>query len=371
MALPFKADQVGSYLRPAAVKQARIDFKVGKIDATALKSVEDAAILAALDKQVKSGIDVLSDGEFRRTGFQWDLIEAVEGYVDTDAPVVERMWQGGSTEEQPAQQGTFQAVGARLKQIKRLTKEQTEFLKAHADGPIKMTVPSANQFPTLGFQKGLTDKHYKDRSELLWDIAGMIRAEIGALADEGVQYIQIDAPRYSYFVDPKWRDHLVSLGEDPDKLFEEAVAADAYSLEGAAGKDVVTALHVCRGNNQSMWYAQGGYDRIAEKLFGELKVDRLLLEYDTERSGTFEPLKHVRPETTVVLGLVSTKDPTMETQDELLRRIDEASKLVPMERLALSPQCGFASTESGNAMTEDQQWRKLDLVVETARKVWG
>ncbi len=152
MALPFKADQVGSYLRPASVKQARADFKAGTIDAAALKQAEDAAILAALDKQVKSGIDVLSDGEFRRTGFQWDLIEAVEGYVDTDVPVVNRMWQGGSS-DQPVQQGTSQAVGARLKQVRRLTGEQTAFLKRHADGSIKMTVPSANQFPTLGFQR--------------------------------------------------------------------------------------------------------------------------------------------------------------------------------------------------------------------------
>ena len=371
MELPFKADQVGSYLRPPSVKQARVNYKAGKIDAVALRQAEDEAILTALDKQVSSGIDVFSDGEFRRTGFQWDLIEAVEGYVNTDVPVVERMWQGRPGEDQPVQQGTSQAVGARLKQLHRLTVDQFAFLKQHANGPVKMTVPSANQFPTLGFQKGLTDQYYKNRSELLWDIAGIIRSEIAALADDGVPYIQIDAPRYSYFVDPKWRDHLTSLGEDPDTLFEEAVAADAYCLAGADGCDVVTALHVCRGNNQSMWYAQGGYDRIAEKLFGELKVDRLLLEYDTERSGTFEPLRYVRPETTVVLGLVSTKNQKMETQDELLRRIDEASKFVPLERLALSPQCGFASTESGNAMTEDQQWRKLELVVKTARRAWG
>ena len=211
----------------------------------------------------------------------------------------------------------------------------------------------------------------KDRSELLWDIGGILKNEVAALVKDGVPYIQIDAPRYSYFVDPKWVEHLKSLGEDPNKLLDEAIAVDQACFDAANGTGSLTALHVCRGNNQSMWYAQGGYEPIAEKLFGTIKVDRLLLEYDTERAGGFEPLRFVQPNTTVVLGLVSTKDPTMETQDDLLKRIDEAAKFVPMERLALSPQCGFASTEAGNMLTEDQQWQKLDLVVETARKAWG
>ena len=371
MASRFNADQVGSFLRPIGIKEARAKFKAGEIDQELLSFIEDAAIQGVLDKQQQVGIDVYSDGEFRRTGFQWDLIEAVEGYVDTDLPVVSRMWQGGAGDDQPQQQGTRQAVGARLKQVRRLTEEQTAYLKDHAPGPFKMTVPSPNQFPTLGFQPGLTDKYYKDRSELLWEIAGIVKSEVAELVEDGVPYIQIDAPRYSYFVDPKWRDHLKSIGEDPDKLLDEAVAVDQACFDAANGKGPLTALHVCRGNNQSMWYAQGGYGPIAEKLFGQIKVDRLLLEYDSERAGGFEPLRFVRPETTVVLGLISTKDPRMEGQDELRRRIDEAAKYVPMERLALSPQCGFASTEAGNLLSEDEQWRKLELVVETARKAWG
>jgi 5-methyltetrahydropteroyltriglutamate--homocysteine methyltransferase len=371
MATKFNADQVGSFLRPVGVKEARTKFKAGEIDQAALSATEDAAILDALENQKRVGVDIYSDGEFRRSGFQWDLMDAVDGYVDTDLPVVNRMWQGGPSDEQPVQQGTSEAVGARLKQTRRLTGEQTSFLKAHAPGPFKMTLPSANQFPTLGFQKGLTDQFYKDRSELLWDIASIIKSEVTALVGEGVPYIQIDAPRYAYYVDPKWRAHLVDLGEDPEALLAEAVQADADCFDAASGSGALTALHVCRGNNQSMWYAQGGYGPIAEQLFSSIKVDRLLLEYDTERSGNFEPLAHVRPETTVVLGLVSTKDPAMETEDDLLRRIDEASKYVPVERLALSPQCGFASTLAGNALTDDQQWRKLELVVNTARKVWG
>jgi 5-methyltetrahydropteroyltriglutamate--homocysteine methyltransferase len=314
-------------------------------------------------------LDIYSDGEFRRSGFHWDLIETEEGYVNTTVPVVERMWQGGPGEEQPERQGTRQAVGARLKQTRRLTDTQTTFLRAQPPGPFKMTVPSANQFTTLGFQPGLSDRFYKDRSELLWDIASIIKAEIAALASEGVPYIQVDAPRYAYYVYLKWCAHLVDLGEDPDKLLAEAVQADAFCFDAASGSGAITALHVCRGNNQSMWYAQGGYEPIAEPLFANIKVDRLLLEYDSERSGSFEPLRLVHPDTVVVLGLVSTKEPTMENQNDLLRRIDEASKYVPLERLALSQQCGFASTEAGKLLTESEQWRKLELVAETAQKV--
>ena len=365
----FKADQVGSFLRPPGVKEARTAFKVGRIDQQRLTDVEDTAILDALERQRQIGIDVYSDGEFRRTGFQWDFPEAVEGYVRTERPVVNRMWQGPGGP--PQEQGTSLAVGGKLRQVRRLTEQQTAFLQTHAAGPFKMTVPSPNQFPTLGFQPGLTDRFYPTRSDLLREITTIIKSEIAALADEGVPYIQIDAPRYSYYVDPRWRQHLRDLGEDPDELFEEAVAAEPACIGGAAREGVTTALHVCRGNNESKWYAEGGYEPIAERLFGSLPVDRLLLEYDTERAGTFEPLRFVRPETTVVLGLVSTKVPALESKGDLHRRIDEATKYVPMERLALSPQCGFASTAAGNLLTEEEQWRKLELVVETAREAWS
>ena len=365
----FKADQVGSFLRPPAVKEARAAFKEGSIDRERLTDVEDTAVLDALERQRQIGIDVYSDGEFRRTGFQWDFPESVEGYVSTDRPVVSRMWQGPGGP--PQEQGTSLAVGGKLRPVRRLTEQQAAFLRAHAPGPYKMTVPSANQFPTLGFQPGLTDRFYPTRSDLLREVTAIIKSEVAALADEGVPYIQIDAPRYSYYVDPRWRQHLRDLGEDPDTLFEEAVAADAACIEEAASAGVTTALHICRGNNESKWYADGGYEPIAERLFGSLPVDRMLLEYDTERAGTFEPLRFVRPETTVVLGLVSTKVPALESKDELRRRIDEAAKYVPMERLALSPQCGFASTAAGNLLNEEEQWRKLELVVETAREAWS
>jgi 5-methyltetrahydropteroyltriglutamate--homocysteine methyltransferase len=365
----YKSDHVGSFLRPAAVREARTAKAEGRIDATALAEVEDAAILAALESQRSVGIGILSDGEFRRTGFQNDFMESVEGYVSVDRPSVERMWQGPGGA--PVEQGSTRVIGGLLTQLRRLTATQTAFLQSHAPGPFKMTVPSPNQFPTLGFQRGVTDEFYESRVALLWAIADIIKGELAALANDGVPYIQIDAPRYAYWVDPKWVQHLRDLGEEPDTLLDQAIAADAACFEGVKREGVTTALHVCRGNNQSKWYAQGGYEPIAEKLFGTIAVDRLLLEYDTERAGGFEPLRFVGKDTTVVLGLVSTKGPELEDKNDLLRRIDEASHYVPVERLALSPQCGFASTASGNLLTEDEQWRKLELVCETAREVWG
>ena len=369
MAEPYRADHLGSLLRPPEVKEARAAFRDGSMPEERFNEIADKAILEALDRQRQIGLDVFSDGELRRGGFQNDLADSVEGYVTTDAPAVERRWEGPGGE--PLQQANSQVVGAKLRQVRRLTGHQTAFLRDHGSGPFKMTVPSASQFPALGFKPGVTDEFYASRSELLWAIAAIIKAEVAALVDEGVPYVQIDAPRYSYYVDPRWRQHLRDLGEDPDAAFEEAVAADNAAFEGLARAGLTLALHVCRGNNQSKWYAEGGYEPIAERLFGTLAVDRFLLEYDTDRAGTFEPLRFVPDGKMVVLGLVSTKQPTMESQDDLLRRIDEAAKYVPLERLALSPQCGFASTLAGNLITEDEQWRKLELVAETARKVWG
>lgn len=333
-----------------------------------LAEAEDKAILKALERQQQIGLAVFNDGEFRRSSFQNDLAESVEGYVTSDQPSVVRIWQGPGGE--PKEQGVTLVVGGELKPWRRLTGEQTAFLKAHAPGPFKMTVPSPNQFPAISYQQGVTDRFYPTRSALLWAIVEIIKAEISALAEEGVPYVQMDAPRYSYYVDPKWREHLRGMGIDPNVAFEEAIAADNACLEGAKREGVTTAFHICRGNNQSKWYAEGGYEPIAERLFTTLNVDRFLLEYDTARTGTFEPLRFVPEDKMVVLGLVSSKTPELESQDELRRRIDEAAHYVSLERLALSPQCGFASTEAGNLLTEDEQWRKLELVVDTAHKVW-
>jgi 5-methyltetrahydropteroyltriglutamate--homocysteine methyltransferase len=233
-------------------------------------------------------------------------------------------------------------------------------------------LPSATQFPAIAFKRGVTDKIYKDHSALLWDIVEIMKNDLRKLSADGVDYIQIDAPRYSYYMDEKWRAWIkTELEVDPDAALDEAVRADNACLQAARRDGVTLGIHLCRGNNRSHWYAEGGYDAIAEKMFAELDVDRFLLEYDDERSGTFEPLRFVPKGKTVVLGLVSSKLPRMEDPKELVKRIEEAARYVPLENLALSPQCGFASTAEGNLLTEEDQWAKLKLVVETARSVWG
>jgi 5-methyltetrahydropteroyltriglutamate--homocysteine methyltransferase len=260
----------------------------------------------------------------------------------------------------------------KIKQTRRLTGHELAFVKQHSPGDVKVTLPTANQFPAIYYKKGISDKVYPTYSAFLWDIVPIIKAEVQALVNDGVEYIQIDAPRYSYYIDPKWRNYVKNeMGIDPDQALDEAIRADNACLEGAKRSGVILAIHLCRGNNRSQWYAEGGYDAIAEKLFGQLNVDAFLLEYESERAGTFEPLRFVPRGKTVVLGLVSSKLAELESADHLAKRIDEASKHVRMENLALSPQCGFASTMEGNLLTEEQQWQKLGLVVETARKVWG
>jgi 5-methyltetrahydropteroyltriglutamate--homocysteine methyltransferase len=333
-----------------------------------LKDLEDRHILRVLDRQKELGFRIFTDGELRRRGFMSDFHESVEGLDNTGE--IMRAWQG-------AQGGSSKArltgiVVDRLRQKKRLTANETPFLKEHSPGDIKMTVPSANQFPAIAYQKGLSDKVYGTYSDFLWDIVPIIRGEIHALARDGIRYIQIDAPRYSYYIDPKWRTYIRDqMGVDPEQALEEAIRVDNHCLEGVARNGIVIAMHLCRGNNQSKWYAEGGYDPIAEKIFTQLKVDVFLLEYESERAGSFEPLRFVPKGKSVVLGLVSSKVPQMEQPDELARRIDEAARYVPLENLALSPQCGFASTMEGNLLTEEQQWDKLRLVAETARRVWG
>ena len=366
--MEYRADHLGSFLRPAAVKEARASVQAGSMNTQQLQEVEDRAILDVLERQKSIGFTIFSDGEFRRSGFQNDFMDAVDGFVPTDRSVV-RIWKGPGGD--PEAQGTDNVVGAKLKQTRRLTGTQTAFLKANAPGPIKMTVPSPNQFPALVFQPGVTNAFYPTRTDLLHEITAILKCEVAALIQDGVEYIQVDAPRYSYFVDPKWRQVIQDNGQDPEDALDQFIAADNAVLEGAQRAGAVAAIHLCRGNNQSKWYAEGGYEPLAEKAFNQLNVDRFLLEYDTDRSGNFEPLRFVPKDKIVVLGLVSTKDATMESQDDLLKRIDEAARYVPMENLTLSPQCGFASMAAGNIMTEDQQWRKMELVLDTARKAWS
>jgi 5-methyltetrahydropteroyltriglutamate--homocysteine methyltransferase len=263
-------------------------------------------------------------------------------------------------------------VKAKLQQVRRLTGHELSFLLQHSPGPIKMNLPSVTQFPAIAFKRGVTDRVYKDHSELLWAIVDVMKAELAQLSREGVNYIQIDAPRYSYYIDPKWREWIrKEMQAEPKDLLDESIRADNAVLEAARRPGVTLGMHLCRGNNRSHWYAEGGYDAIAEKLFGGVNVDRFLLEYDDERSGTFAPLRFVPTGKTVVLGLVSSKRGQLENGDALMRKIQQAATHVPLERLALSPQCGFASTMEGNLLTEEEQWAKMRLVMETAHRVWG
>jgi 5-methyltetrahydropteroyltriglutamate--homocysteine methyltransferase len=365
MTTRYRADQIGSLLRPPELLAARAAHAEGRLPAEGLREVEDRAILDALTQQRASGIDVLTDGEFRRGAFLTDVHEAVEGFV---AERVELEWHGPGG---GAEGSVAPVVGGRLRPRRPLVKHEADFLQAHAGGPYKVAVPMPSQLAAVGYKPGVTDQAYPTRAELLADFVALIRREVEGLVAAGVPYVQMDAPFYTYYADPAMRDRLRQAGLDPDQAFDDAVAADTACLTGVARGETLLAVHLCRGNSRSRWIAEGGYDQIAEKLFGTLPVDGFLLEYDSPRAGDFGPLRFVPPGKTVVLGLVTTKDPALESSDALRRRIDEAAQYVPLEDLALSPQCGFASTAAGNLLTPDQQWRKLALVAETARQVWG
>jgi 5-methyltetrahydropteroyltriglutamate--homocysteine methyltransferase len=361
----YRAEHVGSLLRPPELLQAREASAQGRLSPDELRSIEDRAILEAIEKQRHVGLDIVSDGEMRRGSWLTDMADAVEGFVP-DRVTLEWKGPGGGAEG-----STAHAVGAKLRQTRKLTGHELPFLKQHATGPFKVTVPAPSNFVIASYKTGITDKFYPSHTDLLEDLVKIVRDEIEWLVSEGAPYIQLDAPYYSHYLDPQQRDRLRQAGFDPDAEFYKSILGDNMCLKGIPRDRVTFGIHVCRGNSRSRWYSEGGYDAIAEKLFGVLDVDEFLLEYDTERSGGFEPLRLVPRGKAVVLGLVTTKVPALESQDDLRRRIDQAARYVPLENLALSPQCGFASVASGNLLSLDDQWRKLELVANTARKVWG
>jgi 5-methyltetrahydropteroyltriglutamate--homocysteine methyltransferase len=366
MSAPYRADHVGSFLRPPELLEAR---RTAAQDPERLRSVEDRDIQRVLAKQKELGFEIFTDGEFRRRNFMSDFTDAVEGFDLGDS--VARSWKAGQEKDAPVSSVTG-IVTRKLRAIEPLTGRELGFLKKHSPGDIKMTLPSATQFPAIAFKRGVTDKVYKDHSQLLWDIVAIMKTELARLSSEGVKYIQIDAPRYSYFMDPKWREWIrTEMNIAPDALLDESIRADNACFAAAKRPGVTLAMHLCRGNNRSHWYAEGGYDAIAEKLFASMAVDRFLLEYDDDRSGTFEPLRLVPRDRTVVLGLISSKKPQLENADDIAHRIHEAGRFFPLENLALSPQCGFASTMEGNLLTEEEQWAKLRLVADVARRVWS
>jgi 5-methyltetrahydropteroyltriglutamate--homocysteine methyltransferase len=361
----YRADHVGSLLRPADLLQAR---SAGATDSERLREIEDAHIRRVLARQEEIGFEIFTDGELRRRNFMSDFTDAVEGFDMGDA--VARPWQAGGA-RQIAVSSVAGVVTGPLRRVRPLTGHELPFLKARAGAPFKITLPAPSNFLVTSYKPGVTDRAYPTRGDLLRDLVAVVRDEIEWLVGEGVAYVQLDAPYYSHYLDARVRERMREAGVDPDRTLDEAIAADNATVAGFRRSGVTLALHVCRGNNRSRWYTEGSYDAVADRLFGRLEVDAFLLEYDGARSGGFEPLRAVPRGKRVVLGLVTTKEPRLESPDELRRRIDEAARYVPLEDLALSPQCGFASVAAGNLLSMDDQWRKLALVVETATLVWG
>jgi 5-methyltetrahydropteroyltriglutamate--homocysteine methyltransferase len=367
MSRPIRADQVGSLLRPEGLLRARQMAARGETSPENLREVEDAAILEVLNRQRQLGLQIFTDGEFRRASWITDMADAVQGFVPQSRTIEWRARDGSNQ----AEASTSNVVGGRLQARRRLTGDETAFLKEHAPGPIKMTLPAPSNFWVVSWKEGVSNAAYASRSDMLADVVRILRAEVEALVADGVDYIQLDAPFYGVFIDEQHRATLRHTGVDPDRALAEVVAADNAVVAGLARDGLTLALHICRGNSRSRWLYEGAYDPIAEVLFGQLGVDTFLLEYDSSRDGGFEPLRFLPPGKVAVLGLVTSKEAGLESVDELRRRVDAAAAVIPLDQLALSPQCGFASVAAGNALSEDEQWRKLGLVVETARRIWG
>lgn len=363
---PFRADHVGSLLRPAEVLDARERRRQGEINAEELREVENAAIRTAIAKQEEIGLAAITDGEFRRAFFHMDFLEHLKGVVVKGGLPIKFRSASGEREFAPPR---MEVVG-RLERGRQISVGDFAFVRDATKRTAKVCIPSPTMLHFRGGRKGISEEVYPDIEDFFADLARAYREEIAALADAGCTYLQLDDTNLAYLCDPAMRERTREIGEDPDALPQ--LYARIINDSIASRPDGMTVcIHLCRGNFRSSWVAEGGYEPVAEVLFNELDVDGYFLEYDDERSGDFAPLRFVPEGKAVVLGLVSTKVPELETKDELKTRIDEAARYVPMERLALSPQCGFSSTVEGNEITADDQAAKLNLVVETAGEVWG
>ena len=358
----FRAEVVGSLLRPEALKRARAQHESGELDPVAFKRVEDQAVDSALALQEEVGIDVITDGEMRRYAFFGHLVEALEGFDRTGGWAI-------PFRDERGEQLVFRrpAVVDRLRWRRSMCAEEWTYLRARTSHPAKVTMISAQQAAAY-YDPARSAAAYPTRDAYLADVVDLSRREVAELARLGCTYVQIDAPQYAALLDPALREGYRQRGSDPEQLIDACIEMDNAIIAGQPG--LTFGLHVCRGNNQSKFYAEGDYGPIA-RIFQRTAFDRFLLEYDDERSGGFEPLRAVPQDRVVVLGLVTTKRPDLEPDAELRARIEAASRLIDLERLALSPQCGFASTMEGNRVSEDDQRRKLELVAATARAVWG
>jgi 5-methyltetrahydropteroyltriglutamate--homocysteine methyltransferase len=364
---PFRADHVGSLLRPPALLEAREEHKAGRIDADELRRVEDAAIRDAVRMQEEIGLEAATDGEYRRASWHMDFLYQVGGVSKVQENISVRFHnEKGDIEFTPA----ALRVTGKLRLEKCIFGDAFEFLRSTTKLTPKLTIPSPSMMHYRGGRAAIDERVYPTLDGF-WDDLGRVYAdEIEALGRLGCTYLQLDDTSLAYLNDPTQREHVRQIGGDADKQHLTYIRLiNAALAKKPAAMTVCT--HLCRGNFRSSWVASGGYDHVADALFNELEVDGYFLEYDDARSGGFEPLRFVPKGKTVVLGLVTTKRGALEKKDELKRRIDEAAKFVPLDQLCLSPQCGFSSTVEGNTLTVEEEIAKLRLVVETAREVWG
>jgi 5-methyltetrahydropteroyltriglutamate--homocysteine methyltransferase len=361
---PFRADHVGSLLRPMALKEARAKREMGEIDDAALRAIEDREIEKVIKKQEEIGLKSVTDGEFRRASWQNDFLKLLPG---VEAYVGERKIKFQGPQPKPL---LLRVVGKFGAFNGHPMIEHMKFVKSHTKVTAKMTIPSPSSVHFRYGREGVPEQLYPSMDDFYRDLGQTYRKAVRAFADAGCRYLQLDEVNLAYLCDPALREQVRSRGDDPDRL----PAAYASMLNAAMSDipaDMTVTMHLCRGNFRSTFVASGGYEPIAELLFNTIKVHGYFMEYDSARAGGFEPLRFVPKGKTVVLGLVTSKTGQLESKDAIKRRIEEAAKFVPLDQLCLSPQCGFASSEEGNTLAEDEQWAKLRMIVEVAEDVWG
>jgi len=367
---PFRADHVGSLLRPPELKRARAEFAAGRIDRAALKAAEDEAVRSVVRMQREVGLRGATDGELRRGSWHMDFIYALGGISEVEDGSLRVRFHNADGDIEWAPPSAH--VDGRVHLERTIFADDFAFLRDTVQDGVtpKLTIPSPSMVHYRGGRAAVDQSVYPDLDGFWTDLTDAYAAQVRGVHELGCRYLQLDDTSLAYLNDPEQRRHIAELGGDPEHQHETYIANINRALSGRpAGLRVTT--HMCRGNFASSWVASGGYDFVAEALFGGLEVDGFFLEFDDERSGGFAPLRYVPKDKQVVLGLVTTKRPELESKDALKRRIEEASRYVDADQLCLSPQCGFSSTEEGNDLTEDDQRRKLELIVETAAEVWG
>ncbi|NML04374.1 5-methyltetrahydropteroyltriglutamate--homocysteine S-methyltransferase [Sphingomonas sp. G-3-2-10] len=364
---PFRADHVGSFLRPKALLDARAQFKEGAIDAAALRAVEDSAIRDVVKFQEDLGLKGITDGEFRRTYFHTDFLLQLDGVEEAGGTQVKFHQHGGKELEYAP---PVMKIAGKVEHARDIQRADFDFLASVTSATPKVTIPSPTMLHFRGGRDAIDATAYPDLDQFYDDLAAAYRAEIASLADAGCRYLQLDDTNLAYLCDETQRENAKRRGMDPDELPKLYAKIINDSIRDKPA-DMTVCVHLCRGNFRSSWAAEGGYEPVAEVLFNALNVDGYFLEYDDPRSGDFAPLRHVPKGKTVVLGLVTTKLGELESKDDVKRRIDEAAKFMPLEQAALSPQCGFSSTVHGNDVSMGQQADKLKLVIDVARDVWG